>query len=96
MGLSRSAGVDFPNIAYQDQIGADIGSVSQVDGKKWILLPRDIQSSLHYLANRQLSLKSWLRSLRGCTEDAILAKDDLTIMGFVPAIAMHRVFPNRR
>jgi len=92
MGLARAAGVDVAYEAYQRLLGSELPEAHQVDGVKWIYLQRDVVTSLYYLAKRQLSIRSWGRSLRGLKEEAILSRDDLMTAGYVPFYAAAQMF----
>ena len=92
MGLARAAGVDVAYEAYQRLLGSELPEAHQVDGVKWIYLQRDVVTSLYYLAKRQISIRSWGRSLRGLKEEAILSRDDLMTAGYVPFYAAAQMF----
>ncbi len=92
MGLARAAGIDVAYEAYQRLLGYELPEAAQqVDGVRWIYLQRDVVASLYYMTRRQISLRSWARSLRGLKEEAIIARDDLMTAGYVPFYAAAQI-----
>lgn len=91
MGLTRAAGLDMPYVAYRDVTGDPLPRVNQVDGARWMYMIRDLQSAAYYMAQGELSARSWWRSVRGCVVDAILATDDLRVGLYIPSYAVGRL-----
>lgn len=77
MGLTTSAGVDMPWIAYCGALGEAVEVPAQRDGVRWTYLPRDVQTALYYVREGSLDLPGWARSLRGWRSDAVIARDDV-------------------
>jgi predicted ATP-grasp superfamily ATP-dependent carboligase len=92
MGLTGATGVDVAYIAYQDLTGGTVEPGRQVDGVKWTYLIKDMQSSFYYFTQGEQSVGAWWRSMRGCEEEAIIARDDLKMAWYIPAYAAARVF----
>lgn len=75
--LSTRCGIDIPYIAYRDALGLPVKA--QHDYRKdiiWIDLHRDIRAFLIYHNRKQLSLKAWLKSLRGEKDGAVYSPND--------------------
>ena len=77
--LCISAGVDFPGIGYQYLTGCDLG----IDparpferGVRYVNEEWDFKAYLALRESGELTLGSWLRSLRGVKANALWASDD--------------------
>jgi predicted ATP-grasp superfamily ATP-dependent carboligase len=85
-GLARRCGIDLGFLAYAREVGLPY----EVDrdyraGVKWLSFNLDLDAFLAYRKEHLLSLWAWLGSLRGETEYAVFAWDDLG-----PAVAEAR------
>jgi predicted ATP-grasp superfamily ATP-dependent carboligase len=77
VGLAVDSGVDFPIIVYKDAMRVPVDPVhSYKEGMKWTDLGQDFGSFLHYYRTNQLSLWSWLRSVKETDSYAYFALDD--------------------
>ena len=75
--LAIASGVDLPYLYYCDVTGQKIEPVKQSRvGIKWLCFEWDFLSFLEYRRRGQLTLISWLSSLRGEKVYAYYAKDD--------------------
>jgi D-aspartate ligase len=75
--LAEASGVELHTALYRDALGIPTPPMTgQSDGVKWMHLLRDVQSALHYLRRRELSLRDWFRSVRGRKVHAILSIRD--------------------
>lgn len=78
--LSAKCGMNMEYIAYRDILGMKINNIRPAkSGVIWIDIIRDIQAMFSrqgYLAQKQITLKQWLRSLRGEREYAFLTWED--------------------
>jgi len=70
-------GMDVVRFLYLDMTGQSLPAAVPSQGRKWIVEDGDIESSLDYLREGQLTVREWIRSLRGIDEAAWFARDDL-------------------
>lgn len=70
-------GTDVLGAMYLDLTGrgAPAGSRQQ-EGRRWVVEPQDLRSSIAYLRHQELTVREWLRSLRHIDEAAWWALDD--------------------
>jgi D-aspartate ligase len=69
-------GMDVLRALYLDLTGQDVPPARAQDGRRWIVEPLDIASSITYGRRGDLTLGTWVRSLRGVREAAWFAFDD--------------------
>jgi len=69
-------GLDVLRTMYLDLTGQEIPSTTLAEGRRWIVEPWDLASSLTYWRRGDITLGEWLRSLRHVREDAWFAADD--------------------
>jgi len=69
-------GTDVLRAMYLDLTGQEVPSTSALEGRRWIVEPLDVMSSLVYRRRGDITLRSWVRSLRGVREAAWFAADD--------------------
>jgi D-aspartate ligase len=74
--LCRRAGVDFPYLAWQLVRGEPVLEAHGHAGERWMRLGADLPMAIKEILNGRLSLRSYLRSLRGPMECAVFAWDD--------------------
>lgn len=74
--LTDACEVPIVYIAYRDLLGEKIERVNSQKEKKWIFVWRDLLSAIKYMLKRQLSIGSWIKSLKGKKEYAIFRRDD--------------------
>lgn len=88
--LATKCGVDLPFIAYQDLTGKRVRKVPTYrTGIKWIFLESDLRAFLYYRREGTLTLRKWLRSLKGEKEWEVFSFRDP-----VPGIRMFLRFVN--
>lgn len=63
-------GLDVMRAMYLDMTGRPVPEVHQREGRKWLLEAAEILSLPHYRRDDGLTLRGWLRSLRGLEEGA--------------------------
>lgn len=68
--------MDVARALYLDLTGQPVPGGTVIEGRKWIVEDHDVVSSLRYRRDGRLTLRAWLRSLRGIHEAAYLASDD--------------------
>jgi len=76
------AGLDVASAAYLDLTGQAIGDSEQAD-RRFLVENYDPLGALGYLRRGELSVGSWLKSLRGVDEVAWFARDDLRPFGLM-------------
>jgi D-aspartate ligase len=69
-------GLDVLRTMYLDLTGQEVPSTTLSEGRRWIVMPWDLASSLTYWRRGDIKLGEWLRSLRYVQEDAWFAADD--------------------
>jgi D-aspartate ligase len=74
--VDDESGLDVVRALYLDLTGQEVPPARQRSGRKWLLEPWDVRSCLVYRKHGRLSLRAWLRSLRGVDEGAWFARDD--------------------
>ena len=74
--LAVAAGVDLPWIGYRHLTGADAPAASFRPGVKFVNEEWDLQAFLALRRSGQLTVRSWLASLRGVRATAVWAWDD--------------------
>lgn len=72
-----SNGLDVARALYLDMTGQAIPPASVVAGRRWWVEDRDTATAFRLMRSRQLRLPTYLGSLRGVDETALLARDDL-------------------
>lgn len=86
--LGRAAGVDFPYLLFADQMGLPVQAIRARPGVGWVRLITDVPVGVSEMYRRRLTLREYLRSLRGCRSEAAFAWDDpvpsLVEFGLVP------------
>jgi D-aspartate ligase len=70
-------GMDVARALYQDMTGQPVIPATTQEGRKWIVEDVDWISALRYWRDGNLTLREWLRSMRGIDEAAFLSRDDL-------------------
>lgn len=83
-------GTDVLRVLYRDLTGQELAQSLQVEGRRWLVEPLDLASSLTYRRRGDITLWGWLRSLRGVRETAWFARDDP-----LPFLAMWLSIPLR-
>jgi D-aspartate ligase len=69
-------GLDVLRTMYLDLTGQEVPRTTLSEGRRWIVEPWDLASSLTYWRRGDITLGEWLRSLRHVREDAWFAADD--------------------
>jgi predicted ATP-grasp superfamily ATP-dependent carboligase len=74
--LCARAGVDFPYLLWLALRGETVPPVRARTGVRWVRTTTDLPMAAREIARGRMSLRSYLRSLRGPLEGAIFAGDD--------------------
>jgi len=85
-------GLDVVRALYLDVTGQSIPSAQVSEGRKWIVETNDLASSWFHFRERQLTLSSWMHSLRGVQEGVWLAPDDLSPLAMLPLLWFRKRF----
>jgi predicted ATP-grasp superfamily ATP-dependent carboligase len=83
-------GTDVLRALYLDLTGQELPTTLPIEGRRWIVEPLDLASSLTYRRRGDITLPGWLKSLRGVREAAWFARDDP-----LPFLAMWLSIPLR-
>jgi predicted ATP-grasp superfamily ATP-dependent carboligase len=84
-------GLDVLRAMHLDLTGGDVPSTALPDGRRWIVEPLDMTSSIVYRRRGDIRLGAWLRSFRGVREGAWFALDDpLPFITLWPRLAADR------
>lgn len=68
--------MDVLRALYLDMTGAEVPATTPQNGRRWVVDPMDLASSLVYRRRGDITVLSWLRSFRGVREAAWFALDD--------------------
>ncbi len=68
--------LDVLRAMYLDLTGQEVPSSSLTEGRRWVVEPWDLASSIAYRRRGDITLTQWVRSLRNVREDAWFAADD--------------------
>src|SRR5262249_14113798 len=74
--FTATDGMDVARVLYLNMTGEPVSPAEAAEGRKWIVEDFDLFSALRSVRDGSLTLKSWLRSLRGVEEAACFALDD--------------------
>lgn len=83
-------GMDVARALYLDLTGQQVPLSPQHEGRKWFV-ELDLKSCLDYYREGNLTLRQWLRSLRGIEEAGYFAWDDLAPFWRLCFIALSRL-----
>jgi predicted ATP-grasp superfamily ATP-dependent carboligase len=70
------AGVDFSYMLYADQVGLPVFPCKSHSGVGWVRMMTDVPTSFVGMVAGELDLKSYFRSLRNCTVEAVFSRED--------------------
>jgi predicted ATP-grasp superfamily ATP-dependent carboligase len=84
-------GMDVLRAMHLDLTGREVPATELPDGRRWIVEPLDITSSIVYRRRGDIRFGGWLRSFRGVREAAWWALDDpLPFLALWPRLAADR------
>jgi D-aspartate ligase len=85
-------GVDVLRALHLDLTGREVPSTTLQSGRRWLVEPLDVSSSLVYRRRGDIRLGGWLRSFSGVRETAWFARDDpLPFLALWPRLALDRI-----
>jgi D-aspartate ligase len=92
-------GADVLRTMYCDLTGQALPNGRAVQGRRWIVEPLDVTSSIAYRRRGDITLRGWLRSFKGVREAAWWARDDplpfLALLACAPLYLLSRLRPGR-
>jgi D-aspartate ligase len=94
-GLAAACGVNLSLAAYRDAIGRPYVAPRQIDGRKWIVVNKDVPIALLEIARRQCSAAQYASSLRGVRVDGLHAIGD-PVPGLLNVCSVVRQVVTRR
>jgi D-aspartate ligase len=74
--LCARAGLDFPYLLWKTMLGEPVPKRTGRAGVHWMRMSTDIPAAIHEMLRGRLSISSYLRSLSGPLEFALMAIDD--------------------
>lgn len=74
--IGSASGVDFPYLAYSDQMGLPIEPARAVPGVGWLRMVSDIPTAISDLLHGSLSLGVYLKSLRATRVESVFSWRD--------------------
>jgi D-aspartate ligase len=81
--FATAGGLDLATAAYLDLTGQPAADTAQAAGRRFVVENYDPLAALGYWRSGELSPRSWLASLRGTSEAAWFARDDLRPFGLM-------------
>jgi predicted ATP-grasp superfamily ATP-dependent carboligase len=75
--LTATNGMDVARALYLDLTGRPVPPTQAAEGRKWLVEDFDLFSTFRSWCDHNLTMKDWMRSLRGVQEAACFALDDL-------------------
>jgi predicted ATP-grasp superfamily ATP-dependent carboligase len=74
--LGAAAGVDFPRMLFDDQLGYDVAPARARAGVRWIRLETDLPNACRDVWRGQLKVRDYLRTLRDVDTEAVFSLRD--------------------
>jgi len=94
--LGSGAGVDFSSMLYSDQVGLPVERCRSHSGIGWVRMTTDIPAAFMAYFGGDLDLKSYVKSLRNCSVEAVFSREDplpgIAEILLVPYLALKRGF----
>ena len=92
--LGRPAGVDFPYLLFQDQLGNHVNEVHARPGVRWIRLTTDVPNAVRDISAKRLRAGDYLRTLFFVNTEAVFSLRDplpgLYELALLPYLAFKR------
>jgi len=94
--IGRRAGIDFPYLLFADQMNQAVETCKGKIGVRWVRLLTDVPTGLVGIVGGQIEGHSYLRSLRGCDEEAVFSLEDplpgMVEIALIPYLTLKRGF----
>jgi D-aspartate ligase len=94
--FATTGGADLATAAYLDLTGQPLAQTGQAAGRRFVVENYDPLGALAYWRRGDLTARSWLASLRGISEAAWFARDDLRPFGLMCARMGWRLMAGHR
>lgn len=99
--LAAACGVNLTLASYADAVGLPFIAPQQIEGRKWVLLTKDVFDSAREIRRGELGLFPWLRTLHNTRADGLMALDDplpglVSVGRIVSRTARRRAVPTER
>jgi predicted ATP-grasp superfamily ATP-dependent carboligase len=91
--FAATNGMDVARALYLDMTGQPVAAAEAAEGRKWLVEDFDLFSAFRSWRMGALTLKDWVKSLRGVQEVACFALDDplpLLLMGAADCSGLYR------
>jgi D-aspartate ligase len=92
--LGRSAGVDFPYLLFQDQLGEPVDEAHARPGVRWIRLTTDVPNAVRDISAKRLRASDYVRTLFSVNTEAVFSLRDplpgLYEVALLPYLAVKR------
>ena len=92
--LGARQGLDFAYMLFSDQLGWPVSASRLAAGLAWVRMTTDFPTACMALRAGDVDLKSYLRSLRTCSTDAVFSAEDplpgLAEIALIPYLAMKK------
>jgi D-aspartate ligase len=90
--LTLQGGVDFPYLMWRLAQQRTVPEIRVRPGYRWVRMTTDLPAAIREIASGRISLTSYLKSLRGPLEHAVLAADDpMPFLLEVPMLSISRL-----
>lgn len=94
--LGAQAGVDFSYMLYSDQVGLPVLECKAPPGVGWVRMTTDLPASCMALLAGEVDFKSYVRTLRSCSTEAVFSTEDplpgLAELLLIPYLAVKKGF----
>src|ERR1035438_9386086 len=94
--LGAIVGVDFSYMLYADQVGLPVEACRGRAGSSWVRNTTDIPAAMVAILSGDTSVRSYLRSLRECSVEAVFCASDplpgVAEVALLPYLAIKRGF----
>jgi len=84
--LGAAAGVDYPYLAFADQIGSPFSNMRARAGVGWLRLIADVPTAVGHLVRRDFGLRHYFGSIWRTRIESVFATDD--VLPFFAELAM--------
>ena len=92
--LGRAAGVDFPYLLFQDQLGHHVSEAHARPGVRWIRLTTDVPNAVRDISAGRLRTRDYVRTLTSVNTEAVFSLRDplpgLYELALLPYLAVKR------
>jgi D-aspartate ligase len=94
--LGPAAGVDFPSLLFDDQLGRAVPTCRTRPGVTWVRWATDVPTAVLEMAAGRLGLREYLGTLARSSVEAVFMRDDIrpgiAELALIPYLAVRRGF----